>query len=145
MDASMPSGLTPHRPIRRNRFREVYKHNLMIFILYFASCEFLVYLFQDRFIFSFCISFLRVLQSSMFRTLCSTGFGMQLCGQPWRSTTSTQTLSNSSKTSITRPPVPSSSTAAEETSSEQQLESYTDVYSQPPSSTYFWTGSWQTP
>ena len=40
------------------------------------------------------------------------GFGMQLCGQPWRSTTSAQTLSKSSKTSITRPLVPSSSTAA---------------------------------
>ena len=32
--------------------------------------------------------------------------------QPWRSTTSAQTLSKSSKTSVTRPPVPSSSTAA---------------------------------
>ena len=39
-------------------------------------------------------------------------FGMQLCGQPLRSTTSAQTLSKSSKTSITRPIVPSSSTAA---------------------------------
>ena len=29
----------------------------------------------------------------------STGFGMQLCGQPWRSTTSVPTLSESSKTS----------------------------------------------
>ena len=42
----------------------------------------------------------------------SVEFGMQLCGQPWRSTTSAQTLSQSSKTSIARPQVPSSSTAA---------------------------------
>ena len=42
----------------------------------------------------------------------STGFGMQLCGQPWRSTTSAPTLSESSKTSMKRPLVPSSSTAA---------------------------------
>ena len=35
---------------------------------------------------------------------------MQLCGQPRRSTTSAQTLFKSSKTSITRPLVPSSST-----------------------------------
>ena len=41
----------------------------------------------------------------------STGFGMQLCGQPCRST-SAPTLSESSKTSMTRPLVPSSSTAA---------------------------------
>ena len=34
--------------------------------------------------------------------------------------------------------VPSSSTAAWETGSEQQLESDKDVYSHPPSSTYFW-------
>ena len=39
-------------------------------------------------------------------------FCMQLCGQPWISTTSAQTLSKSSKTSITRLLVPSSSTAA---------------------------------
>ena len=36
-------------------------------------------------------------------------------------------------------------TAAWETSSEQQQESDRDVYSHPPSSTYFWKGSWQTP
>ena len=41
-----------------------------------------------------------------------TGSGMQLCGQPWRSTTSAQTLSRSSKTSKTRPLVLSSSMAA---------------------------------
>ena len=41
-----------------------------------------------------------------------TGFGMQLCGQPWRSTTSALTLSKSSKTSITRPVVRFSWTAA---------------------------------
>ena len=39
-------------------------------------------------------------------------FGMQLCGQTRRSTRSAPTLSKSSKTSITRPLVPSSSTAA---------------------------------
>ena len=49
--------------------------------------------------------------------------------------------SKSSKTSMTRPLVPSSSTAAYETGSEQQLESDRDVYSHPPSLTYFWTGS----
>ena len=38
--------------------------------------------------------------------------GIQLCGQPSRSTTSAQTLSKSSKTSITRPLVQSFSTAA---------------------------------
>ncbi|WP_419626914.1 hypothetical protein [Thiolapillus sp.] len=42
----------------------------------------------------------------------STGFGMQLCGQPCKSTISAPTLSESSKTSMTRPLVPSSSTAA---------------------------------
>ena len=51
------------------------------------------------------------------------------------------TLSKSSKTSITRPLVPSSSTAAYDTGSEQQLESDRDVYSHPPSPTYFWKGS----
>ena len=40
------------------------------------------------------------------------------------------------KTSMTRPLVPSSSTAAMETGSEQQLESHRNVYSHPPSSTY---------
>ena len=80
-----------------------------------------------------------------FHRLQSTGFDMQFCGQPWRRTTSAQTLSKSSKTSITRPQVPSSSTAAQETGSEQQLESDRDVYSHPPSSIYFWKGSWQTP
>ena len=54
-------------------------------------------------------------------------------------------LSKSSKTSMTRPLVPSSSSAAQETGSEQQLESDRDVYSHPPSSTYFWKGSLQTP
>ena len=39
-------------------------------------------------------------------------FGMQLCGQPWRSTTSAPALSKSSKTSITRSLVPSSPLAA---------------------------------
>ena len=38
--------------------------------------------------------------------------GMQLCGQPWRSTTSAPTLSELSKTSMTRLLVQSSSTAA---------------------------------
>ena len=41
----------------------------------------------------------------------SPGCGLQLCGQPW-STTSAPTLSESSKTSMTRPLEPSSSTAA---------------------------------
>ena len=45
------------------------------------------------------------------------------------------------KISITRPLVMSSSTAAQETGSEQQLESDRDIYSRPPSSTYFWKGS----
>ena len=67
----------------------------------------------------------------------STGFGMQLCGQPWRSTTSAPTLSESSKICMTRPLVPSSSTAALGTGFEQQLESDKDIYSHPPSSTYF--------
>ena len=58
-----------------------------------------------------------------------------------KSTTSAPTLSESSKTSMTRPLVPSSSTAAEETGSEQQLESDRDVYSHQHSSTYFWKGS----
>ena len=49
------------------------------------------------------------------------------------------------KTSVTRPLVPSSSTAAYETGSGQQLESDRDVYSHPPSSTYLWKGSLQTP
>ena len=35
-----------------------------------------------------------------------------VCGQPWRSTTSAPTLSESSNTSMIRPPVQSSSTAA---------------------------------
>ena len=74
-----------------------------------------------------------------------TGFGMQLCGQPWRSTTSATTLSKSSKISMRRPLVPSSSTVAQETGSKQQLESNRGVNSHPPSSTYFWKGSWQTP
>ena len=39
----------------------------------------------------------------------STGFGMQLCGQPRRSTTSAPTLSESSNTSMTKPSVLSSS------------------------------------
>ena len=52
--------------------------------------------------------------SSQTSRMSSTGFGIQLWGQPWRSTTSAQTLSKSSKTSITRPLVPSSSTAASE-------------------------------
>ena len=42
------------------------------------------------------------------------------------------------KTSMTMPLVQSSSTAAQETGSGQQLESDRDVYSHPPSSTYFW-------
>ena len=45
------------------------------------------------------------------------------------------------KTSITRPLVMSSSTAAQETGSKQQLESDRDVYSHPPSKTYFKKGS----
>ena len=67
-------------------------------------------------------------------------FDMQLCRQPRRSTTSTPSLSESSKTFMTRPPVQSSSTAAEETGSEQQLESDRLVYSHPPSSAYLWKG-----
>ena len=47
-------------------------------------------------------------------------------------------ITESSKTSVTRPLVRSSSTAAEKTGSEQQLESDRDVYSHPPSSIYFW-------
>ena len=47
----------------------------------------------------------------------------------------------SAPTSMTRPLVPSSSTAAEETGSEKQLESDRDVYTHSPSSTYFWKGS----
>ena len=42
---------------------------------------------------------------------------------------------------MTKPPVRSSSTAVLETGSEQQLQSDRDVYSHPPSSTYFWKGS----
>ena len=42
------------------------------------------------------------------------------------------------KASVIRPLVRSSSTATYETGSEQQLESERDVYSHPPSSTYFW-------
>ena len=49
------------------------------------------------------------------------------------------------KTSMTRSPVQTSSMAAMETGSEQQLESDSDVYSHPPSSKYFWKGSRQTP
>ena len=49
------------------------------------------------------------------------------------------------KTSVTRPLMPSSSTAAWGTGSGQQLESDSDVYSHPPSSTCFWKESWQTP
>ena len=45
------------------------------------------------------------------------------------------------KTSMIRPLVPSSSTAAQETGSEEQLESDRDAYSHPSSSTYFWKGS----
>ena len=41
-----------------------------------------------------------------------TGLGIQLCGQPWRSKTSSLILSESSKTSMTRPLVLSSSTKA---------------------------------
>ena len=40
----------------------------------------------------------------------------------------------------TRPLVPSSSTAAKEIGSEQQLESDRGAYSHPPSSIYFWKG-----
>ena len=36
-------------------------------------------------------------------------------------------------------------TQATETGSKQQLESDRNVYSHPPSSLYFWKGSWQTP
>ena len=50
-------------------------------------------------------------------------------------------LSESLKIFMTRPLVPSSSTAAWETGSEQQLESDRDVYSYPPTSTYFSKGS----
>ena len=46
---------------------------------------------------------------------------------------------------MTRPPVQSSSTAAQETGSKQQLGSDRDVYCHTPSSTYFWKGSRQTP
>ena len=45
------------------------------------------------------------------------------------------------KTSMTMPLVQSSSTAAQETGSGQQLESDRDVYSHPPSSTHFLKGS----
>ena len=41
-----------------------------------------------------------------------TGFAKQLCGQPWRSTTSVPTLSKSSNTSVTRPLMQSSLMAA---------------------------------
>ena len=44
------------------------------------------------------------------------------------------------KNLLTGPLVPSSSTPAYETGFEQQLESARDVYSHPPSSTYFWKG-----
>ena len=64
---------------------------------------------------------------------------MQLCGQPWRSPTSAPTISESSKTFMTRPIVRSSSTAAQETGSEQQLESDRDVYSEPSSGLWFAT------
>ena len=70
-----------------------------------------------------------------------TGFGMQLCGQRRRSATSVPTLSESSNSSMTKPLVLSSSTEAQETGSEQQLVYDRDVYSHPPSSTYFWKGS----
>ena len=40
------------------------------------------------------------------------GFGMQPCGQPWRTTTTAPTSSESLKTSMTRPLLQSSSTAA---------------------------------
>ena len=46
---------------------------------------------------------------------------MQLCGQPWSSTTSAPTLLGSLSTSLIRPAVQSSSTAAQETGSEQQV------------------------
>ena len=69
--------------------------------------------------------------SSQISNRPSTGFGMQLFGQPWRST-SAPALSKSSKNLFNK------STSAVlfirlETGSEQQLESDRDVYSRPPS------------
>ena len=46
---------------------------------------------------------------------------------------------------MTRPPVQYPSVAAWETFSEKKMESDRDVYTHPPSSTYFWKGSQQTP
>ena len=66
---------------------------------------------------------------------------MQICGQPWRSTTSASTFSESLKSSMTRPLVPSSSTATWETGSEQKLDSDRAVYYHQPSSICFWKGS----
>ena len=49
------------------------------------------------------------------------------------------------KNPMSRPLVSYSSTAAKEAGCEQQLKSDRDIYSHPPSSTYIWKGSWQTP
>ena len=51
-------------------------------------------------------------------------FGMQLCGQPWRSTTSALTLFESVNTYMIRPPMQSSSTAEWESGYEQKLDSH---------------------
>ena len=59
-------------------------------------------------------------------------------------TTSAPTLSKWSNTFMTRPPVQYPSVAAWETFSEKKIESDRDVYTHPPSSTYFWKGSQQT-
>ena len=65
-------------------------------------------------------------QTSRMRTA---GFGMQLCEQEWRSTTSAQTVSESLKTSMPRLLVSSSSTAAQETGSEQQSGVWQGIFS----------------
>ena len=59
-------------------------------------------------------------------------------------TTSAPTLSKWSNTFMTRPPVQYPSVAAWETFFEKKMESDRDVYTHPPSSTYFWKGSQQT-
>ena len=57
----------------------------------------------------------------------------------------TKKQTHTQKNYITRPLVPSSSTAAKETGSEQQLDSDRDAFCHPLSSTYFWKISCQTP
>ena len=74
-----------------------------------------------------------------------TGFGIQLCWQPWRNTTLVPTLSETPNSSMTRLHTQSTWMAAKDTDSEQQLESVRDVYSHPSTSIHFWKASWQTP